>query len=369
MEETLVDQKSKPIAPASGWSRDSGFRSDDPHGGFNSYGWTFGDQERFEEVWTAEGDMVADELADRYAFAWPWLIARSLSASAPTTSKAVMQFATSEHRPSHTYRDMPDVMFDHAAMWGAFHSVRKRRTWPDPGEAVCPTCGKIFWTGHLAHWTFRRFGPARYCPSCCFQVLNGNPDAGSFDGVVTVLKNLNAALGIIPSQNFSQTIFPPDAADQDRDRWMEALMLMPAAQEIKHVLGQGDWLGVLQASGIVSEGWRPSRGTWCRAIDGHLCRSLLEKSIDDWLTNQGIIHECEPRWPRHPRLNPSGLKRADWLLADGSFVECAGLMERPDYASKIEQKRELARLAGIELYIITPSDLFRLDKIFKSSIV
>lgn len=359
-----LDPKSKPIAPASGWSRDVGFRSDDLHGGFNSYGWTFKDQERFESIWTAEGDAVADELADRYAFAWPWLIARSLSASAPITSKAIMEFAVSEDRPWHTYRDVPDIMFEHIAMWGSFHAVRKRRTWPEPGEAVCPTCGDTFWTGHLAHWTFRRFGPARYCRSCCDQALIGHRGPCTRETAITTLKKLNAALGVIPAQNFNQPVFPPDAADQNRDRWMEALLHMPSPDQIKHALGEKDWFGVLQTAGIVGEGWRPSHGTWCRAEDGHLCRSLLEKSIDDWLSRHRIVHECEPHWPKRPTLNPSGLKRADWLLDDGSFVECAGLMERSDYATKMEQKRELARLTGVRLHIITPADLFRLDKIF-----
>jgi hypothetical protein len=37
-----------------------------------------------------------------------------------------------------------------------------------------------------------------------------------------------------------------------------------------------------------------------------MCRSLLEKSVDDWLAQHGVAHKCEPRYPRHPELNPRG---------------------------------------------------------------
>ena len=53
-------------------------------------------------------------------------------------------------------------------------------------------------------------------------------------------------------------------------------------------------------------------------------------------------------------------------MPDGSYVECAGLMEKPDYVTKIGHKRELARLLGIPLLIVGPTDLLRLDQIFVS---
>jgi hypothetical protein len=276
-----------------------------------------------------------------------------------------MGFAVSDERPWHTYRDQPDVMFEHIAMWGTFHAVRKRRTWPEPSVAMCPVCHEEFWNGHLAHWTYRQFGPARYCMKCCLAVRTGNSRSNiSKEGIIEALNELAAALDVIPSQAFCFQAFPADASDGQRDRWMRALVAMPDVASVKRVLGQKDWLGVLQAAGIVGDGWRASRGTWCRAADGHLCRSLLERSIDDWFRRNGISHQREPAWPRHPVLNPSGRKRADWLLNDGSFVECAGLMEQENYASNIEQKRELARITGITLHVLSPADMFRLAKVF-----
>jgi hypothetical protein len=75
---------------------------------------------------------------------------------------------------------------------------------------------------------------------------------------------------------------------------IRALAGMPPVQTIKQVLGQQDWFGVLRAAGVVGETWRPSRGALCVGTDGHRCRSLLEKAIDDWFAAKAIPHECEP---------------------------------------------------------------------------
>ena len=145
-------------------------------------------------------------------------------------------------------------------------------------------------------------------------------------------------------------------------------MAMPPVETIKRVLGHQDWLGTLRAAGLVGETWRPSLGTWCHASDGHRCRSLLEKAIDDWFTANEIPHECEPSWPPHPVLNPSGAKRADWRLLDGTYVECAGMLESKDYADKIALKQKLAKTVGIPLVVVAPTDMHRLAQIFEDQL-
>jgi len=91
---------------------------------------------------------------------------------------------------------------------------------------------------------------------------------------------------------------------------MAALTRTPAQEEIREILGCKDWFGVFQASGLAGDAWRPEGSKFgigfCRGIDGHMCRSLLEKSVDDWLAQHGVAHKCEPRYPRHPELNPRG---------------------------------------------------------------
>lgn len=204
---------------------------------------------------------------------------------------------------------------------------------------------------------------------CCIRVREGDPRATWFEHEVkAALHDLRAVFGAIPAQSFSAGRVPHDGLPEERDRRIRALLAMPPVDTIKHVMAQQDWLGVLRAAGLVGETWRPSRGTWCDASDGHRCRSLLEKAIDDWFTANWIAHECEPKWPRHPELNPSGAKRADWLLEDGTYVECAGMLESKDYTQKIAMKQELAKLLGLPLIVVAPTDMHRLQHIFASHV-
>ena len=293
----LVTKALRPdtIAPSHGWPADPAFRSDDPYGGGKNCEWTYRDQENFEELWTSEGDEVADQLADRYAFGWPHLIARSLAASAPDTCRALMQLATSEDRPNFDLRDDPEAMFDHIAKWGSFHAVRKRRTWPEPSTVTCPICDREFWNGYIEHWMYRYYGPARYCNDCCISAHTGHTRDLSKQEVINNVTDLAVAFDAIPGSSFAFYALPPDASDEKRDQWMRALTVMPRQYRIKEILDCKEWLGVLKVAGLVADGWKMKRGgVMCHAADGHLCRSLLERTIDDWLTSHGIEHEREP---------------------------------------------------------------------------
>jgi hypothetical protein len=92
-------------------------------------------------------------------------------------------------------------------------------------------------------------------------------------------------------------------------------------------------------------------GTRVLAEDGHLCFSLPEKDIDDFLSHNDLAHSKEVSYPGS-RL------RADWEVFGGQgrvFVEYFGLVGRPDYDEKVKQKIEHARSHGIELVSIYPS--------------
>ncbi|MCQ6556875.1 hypothetical protein NPS70_27355 [Streptomyces sp. C10-9-1] len=123
---------------------------------------------------------------------------------------------------------------------------------------------------------------------------------------------------------------------------------------------------MLRATSIVPDAWRPARGTYCTAADGHPCRSLAERTVDDWLSLHGVEHQIEPVWPAHPELNAHGRLRADWQLADGTYVEYAGLTN-DDYLAKIRTKQQLALHTGIKLIVITPPDLANLSELLGSA--
>jgi hypothetical protein len=365
-----------PVEAWSGRISDWGFRSGEADGPFagswlHQYSWWNDScQRRFDDLWTDEAEGKADDLADRYLFYWPWLIGKALVTSAPETYERILGFAKDPIRPGPSHIELnPHAIPEAIATIGAFRLMRRKRTWPEPSAAVCPTCGQDFWSGDVRPWAIQAFGPVRYCMDCCFRIRNGDSRATWFeDDVKAALHELRAAFGAIPTQSFAAGRMPHDGPPEERDQRIRALLAMPPSETIKRVLRQQDWLGTLRAAGLVGETWRPSRGTWCHANDGHRCRSLLEKGIDDWLTANGIPHECEPRWPRHPELNPSGAKRADWLLLDGTYVECAGMLENKDYAEKIAVKQQLARALGLAIIVISPTDMHRLAQIFQGQL-
>ena len=123
------------------------------------------------------------------------------------------------------------------------------------------------------------------------------------------------------------------------------------------------WGSLLADSGVLGEGWPPSYGTYTTAEDGHHCRSLLERFIDDFLSSRGIAHELEPVYPFDPDLNPNG-SRADWLI-DTVYVEAAGMMGVAEYRRKMETKRDLAARHGLDLLIVRDDDIARLKKVFR----
>ena len=55
--------------------------------------------------------------------------------------------------------------------------------------------------------------------------------------------------------------------------------------------------------------------------------------------------------------------RADWLV-DGVYVEAAGMMGRDAYFEKMRKKRAPADLAGIELIVVEPNQVNKLEQGF-----
>jgi len=121
-----------------------------------------------------------------------------------------------------------------------------------------------------------------------------------------------------------------------------------------------DWLG---QAGLLSDGVRTSRGIVVMAKDGHLCRSLLERQIDDFFCDHGIAHEAEPHYPFDAEHNVHGF-RADWKLSDGTFVEALGFPKNTEYMAKAERKLKLAALNDIPVVTVMYEDIPRLSLIF-----
>jgi hypothetical protein len=353
LDQALSDMVEVPV------EHDWSFRADDPEGGFNRYGWGQADQARFDACWDEGATTLADGLIASYGAMWPWPMPLAALAGQPDFARRVMDLA--ERRlvgQRHTYRDRPDSVFELAMMYGSFDRMRALRSWPHAPSLACPICGRVFSAGILSYWMLRQYGPPRFCNYCCVRARNGRAYKVG-EEVIAGLRSLAEAIEGIPEQSLAVNITLAGMPDDRRDRVMKGLIIAPRPAPAKSVLGP-TWLSVLQAADLVGDAWRPARGTYCLAADGHLCRSLAERTVDDFLTARGIAHVPEPAYP-------GSTSRADWGLPDGTFVEYAGLLSDAEYRTKIDAKRTLARRAGVPLIVLVPEDLTDLARALRLS--
>ena len=138
--------------------------------------------------------------------------------------------------------------------------------------------------------------------------------------------------------------------------YLKAAYLLPPSWYLVNKLQTRSWLKILSDSQVLSDGLlRTGRGIRCIAKDGHECNSLVELEIDNWLFMKGIPHQKEPVYPFHKEYNRLSRLRADFQVKQ-TFIEYAGLMDDPEYASKIEMKKKLAKDLKINLIVIEPNN-------------
>lgn len=190
------------------------------------------------------------------------------------------------------------------------------------------------------------------------------------------LKRLVEILGFIPRQDFLRNfeyLKRLSSIEQFEEAVCELVDLPPYQMRENFNPDQiltfkeafGSWLNVLLEAGLLSEGsQKMSRGYKCLALDGHICLSLGEKIIDDFLYKQGIPHEKEVPYPLDEELNPQGLLRCDWKIKD-VFVEFVGLKGNIEYDLRTKRKRQLAHKLSLKLFEISPDDLPNLESKIK----
>ena len=117
----------------------------------------------------------------------------------------------------------------------------------------------------------------------------------------------------------------------------------------------GSWNKAIVAAGLEpnrSHNDRMYKRSMTRAADGHICDSVSEALIDNWLSEHGIAHE---RNAKYPTTN----HRADWQLQSGAFVEYFGLAkDSPRYDRAVLQKQRLCEQYEIDLISLYPDDLY-----------
>ena len=333
-------------------------------GGFNPDYWAFEglrpSGEEFARVVGEWGRATVAGLVETYWLGWPWF------SYVPFETQRPDIYAELE-RSRRSGRLTRGVMYGAAAaqvyLWGG---------WQPSAPTPCELCSRVF-EPVKAHPKLVRIGVGHHlCGHCSAAVVNSGTYLGEGKYLTCELSDKQLAgrlrkvvdvLGFVPPASFREQLQLRAVEPSRRRRLEAALVCLPNLGFFLERFGK-PWTKVLIATGAV-EGVRvTARGTMAVASDGHICRSLGELAIDDYLTSAGIAHDTEPPWPQHPELNPKGRQRGDWLLNDGTYVEYAGLTGDEAYDRKMAAKARMAAELGIPLIVVYPSDLHRLDEVF-----
>jgi len=147
------------------------------------------------------------------------------------------------------------------------------------------------------------------------------------------------------------------------ERTARALKRVPAKRELKEIADMcretfGSWNNAIITAGLQpnrSHSQRMYKRTNTVALDGHLCDSVSEAIIDNWLTKNNIFHKREVFYPKTNY-------RADWAIFVGGqkiFVEYFGLAnDSPRYDRTIVKKKKLCRKHKLTLVAIYPQDVY-----------
>jgi hypothetical protein len=231
----------------------------------------------------------------------------------------------------------------------------------------CLICGWVFRPCDLPDYLYLgKEGSVDFCHTCLMCMFSMDQQGHRVKRFSARKSDMRKALyelvelvGFVPPQDFRGINTLRRVPRERRSKVILHLWKMQSAERYKEKFGS--WLEALIAAEVLSNNCYPTgKGTRCLARDGHECRSLEERQIDDWLYDAGIPHAIEPAYPYHPKLNPNERSRADWEV-NGVFIEYWGLVGDKDYDRRMRVKRKLAKENGILLLEIYPDDLYDLS--------
>ncbi len=220
-----------------------------------------------------------------------------------------------------------------------------------PVQKTCQLCDGTYLESSV-HRTFAsrlRYRANVFCGACSsairqYAFLN---DRAS---ILKYVHELHAITGVAPPSDFG--LDNGCLSFMEWDDVARILLLLrkgcPNPEAVKREFGS--WFAVLDEAGLLPNGIRmTARGYQCLAQDGHVCLSLGERTIDDFLHAEGVEHEREPRYP-------FGRYRADFKVG-GTLIEYAGLSGDKGYDNKLAMKVHKARSLGIEVLVVFPQAL------------
>lgn len=307
----------------------------------------YADNEYILKWWTNHHDNEIAKQISIFAWSWYWTISDVLiEITAPEILETWKKKDPLCSRYA-WYNILMNFAVARAMQKGLIKKIRK------PQWKTCPLCNNKFIENSLPFPLIQRLGANKidFCSPClkdiCFP--NTGNDLMAEADIITFVNLLTTKLEMIPPQGFGEgAIDLVDLEDPQRLEVLKILRNKPSVKRIKEVFGS--WLNALIKSGVLEDDTRRTvYGIQCLANDGHVCLSLGEKTIDDFLFKFGIKHEKEPGYPE-------GKYRADFLV-NGVFIEYFGLQGNTEYDQKTELKMRICKRNNIKLIAIYPKDL------------
>ena len=220
-----------------------------------------------------------------------------------------------------------------------------------PVQKTCQLCDGTYLESSV-HRTFAsrlRYRANVFCGACS-SAIRQYAFLNDRTSILEYVRGLHEVTGVAPPPDFGQD--NGCLSFMEWDDVARVLLLLrkgcPNPDAVKREFGT--WFAVLDEAGLLPDGIRrTARGYQCQAQDGHLCLSLGERTIDDFLHDEGIDHEREPRYP-------FGRYRADFKVGE-TLIEYAGLTGDKGYDSKLAMKVHRARSLGIEVLVVFPQAL------------
>ena len=297
--------------------------------------------------WTSLHDEAIAKQIENEQWQWYWGITDQILAITPKDVIEIWRLVDPLCSQYAWYNVIMNFAVARAQKLGLTKAIRK------PEWKVCLLCQQRFVEDSLPHWAVKRLGIDQldFCEPCLSSttVQHSGDDKLSREQALDYLRDLTETLQRVPPQGFGEGIGDLHGlSTQERLAILQALKKKPTVRRVKELFGT--WLEALIEAGVLEDGTRrTSRGTHCLAKDGHVCLSLGEKTIDDFLYSHGIPHDIEPSYPE-------GNFRADFVV-DGVLIEYFGLKGDPDYDAKTKLKQRICRKHGIKLIAVYPNDL------------
>lgn len=242
-------------------------------------------------------------------------------------------------------------------------------------KLACENCGELF------ERTIHAISLHNYCSQSCAAIINNKKCLKGQAKIKPTLKiclecgkqykksTSNIKYCSLSCRRKADWYTPEDLLNIIKNT-VQKLKRVPARRELKNINDSckkafGSWNNAVMAAGFTpnrSHDNRMYKRANAKALDGHLCDSISELLIDNWLYKNNISHERDVHYPGTHH-------KTDWEISIRNqklFVEYFGLAnDSPRYDRAVKEKIKLCDKHKITLISIYPKDIY--PKIFLES--